>query len=46
MSVALEHRRRARSRARWRRRFTVLAFMSPWLVGFSVFVAYPLVATV
>jgi multiple sugar transport system permease protein len=46
VSVALEHRRRARSRAQWRRRFTVLAFMSPWLVGFSVFVAYPLVATV
>jgi len=46
VSVALEHRRRARSRAQWRRRFTVLAFMSPWLVGFSVFVAYPLIATV
>jgi multiple sugar transport system permease protein len=46
VSVALDHRRRARSRAQWRRRFTVLAFMSPWLVGFSVFVAYPLVATV
>jgi multiple sugar transport system permease protein len=46
VSVALEHRRRARSKAQWRRRFTVLAFMSPWLVGFSVFVAYPLVATV
>jgi multiple sugar transport system permease protein len=46
VSVALEHRRRARRKAQWRRRFTVLAFMSPWLVGFSVFVAYPLVATV
>jgi multiple sugar transport system permease protein len=46
VSVALEHRRRARSRAQWRRRFTVLAFMGPWLVGFSVFVAYPLIATV
>jgi multiple sugar transport system permease protein len=46
VSVALDHRRRARSRAQWRRRFTVLAFMSPWLVGFSVFVGYPLVATV
>ena len=46
MSVALEPRRRARRKAQWRRRFTVLAFMSPWLVGFSVFVAYPLVATV
>jgi len=46
VSVALEPRRRARRKAQWRRRFTVLAFMSPWLVGFSVFVAYPLVATV
>jgi multiple sugar transport system permease protein len=39
-------RRRARSRAKWRRRLTVLALMSPWLVGFSVFFGYPLVATV
>ena len=39
-------RRRARSRAKWRRRRTVLAFMSPWLVGFTVFFGYPLVATV
>jgi multiple sugar transport system permease protein len=31
---------------RWRRRLTVLGFMSPWLVGFGVFVAYPLIATV
>jgi multiple sugar transport system permease protein len=46
VSVALDDRRRARGRARWRRRLTVLAFMSPWLVGFSVFVAYPLIATV
>jgi multiple sugar transport system permease protein len=46
VSVALDHRRRARSKAQWRRRFTVLAFMSPWLVGFSVFVGYPLIATV
>ena len=36
-------RRRARSRAGWRRRLTVLAFLSPWLVGFSVFFGYPLV---
>jgi multiple sugar transport system permease protein len=38
-------RRRSR-RAQWRRRRTVLAFMSPWIVGFSVFIAYPLIATV
>ena len=36
-------RRRARRRAGWRRRLTVLAFLSPWLVGFSVFFGYPLV---
>ena len=38
-------RRRARTRAAWRRRLTVLAFLSPWLVGFSIFFAYPLVMT-
>jgi multiple sugar transport system permease protein len=32
--------------AAWRRRLTVLAFMSPWIVGFSVFFGYPLVSTV
>ena len=41
-----EERRRARNRAKWRRRLTVLAFMSPWLVGFSVFFLYPLITTV
>ena len=41
-----EDRRRARNRAQWRRRLTVLAFMSPWLVGFTVFFGYPLIATV
>jgi multiple sugar transport system permease protein len=46
VSVAVEHRRRAKRRARWRRRSTVLAFMTPWLIGFSVFIAYPLIATV
>jgi multiple sugar transport system permease protein len=38
--------RRASGRAAWRRRRTVLAFMSPWIVGFGVFFGYPLVATV
>ncbi|WP_433189109.1 carbohydrate ABC transporter permease [Actinoallomurus sp. CA-150999] len=32
--------------ARRRHRLRVLAFMSPWLVGFSLFFAYPLAATV
>ena len=36
-------RRRAKRRAAWRRRGVVLAFMSPWLVGFCVFIVYPLV---
>jgi multiple sugar transport system permease protein len=36
-------RRRARKRAGWRGRLTVLAFLSPWLVGFCVFFGYPLV---
>jgi multiple sugar transport system permease protein len=36
-------RRRARRRAAWRRRGNVALFLSPWIVGFSVFFAYPLV---
>ena len=36
-------RRRARRKAAWRRRRTVLLFMSPWIVGFSVFFGYPLI---
>jgi multiple sugar transport system permease protein len=36
-------RRRAKRRAAWRRRRLVLLLMSPWLVGFGVFFAYPLV---
>jgi multiple sugar transport system permease protein len=35
----------AKRRAAWRRRGIVLAFMSPWLVGFTVFFGYPLVMT-
>jgi multiple sugar transport system permease protein len=38
-------RRRARKRAIRRRRLTVLAFLSPWLAGFTVFFGYPLVMT-
>ncbi len=36
-------RRRARRKAAWRRRGLVLLLMSPWLAGFSIFFAYPLV---
>lgn len=38
--------RRGAGRAARRNRWTVLAFMSPWIVGFGVFFAYPLLATV
>ncbi len=44
--VPATDRRRARKKAEWRRRRTVLAFMSPWLVGFSVFIAYPILSTI
>src|SRR6476469_4705906 len=43
-AVLTPERRRARRRAAWRRRGLVLLFMSPWLVGFTLFFAYPLVA--
>ena len=33
---------RARRRAAWRRRRLVVLFMSPWIVGFSLFFGYPL----
>jgi len=35
----------ARLLAAWRRRGLVAAFMSPWIVGFTVFFGYPLVMT-
>ncbi len=38
--------RAPRLTARSRRRLSVLAFLAPWLVGFAMFFAYPLVATV
>ena len=39
-------RTRAKRKAAWRRRRLVLLFMSPWIVGFSVFFGYPLVMSV
>src|SRR3954452_16851529 len=43
-AVALTpERRRARRRAAWRRRRLVLLLMSPWIVGFGGFFAFPLV---
>jgi multiple sugar transport system permease protein len=38
-------RRSAKRRAAWRRRGLVLAFMSPWVVGFTIFFGYPIVMT-
>ena len=44
-AVALtQERRRAKRRAAWRRRRLVLLLMSPWIVGFGVFFAYPLIS--
>jgi len=45
-AAATSGRRAARQRAAWRRRLTVLAFLSPWIVGFSIFFGYPLVMSV
>jgi multiple sugar transport system permease protein len=39
-------RERARKKAAWRRRRMVLLLMSPWLVGFTIFFGYPLIANV
>src|SRR3569833_2198951 len=46
MAAALPVRSVAASRARRRHRLRILGFMSPWLVGVSLFFAYPLAATV
>jgi multiple sugar transport system permease protein len=39
-------RRPAKRKATWRRRRLVLGLMSPWIVGFCVFLVYPLVMNV
>jgi len=44
-AVAADTRARARTRAQWRRRRTVALLMAPWAIGFSVFFAYPLLAS-
>jgi multiple sugar transport system permease protein len=46
IAVVAPERRAARRRAAWRRRRLVLALMSPWLIGFTVFFGYPLLASV
>jgi multiple sugar transport system permease protein len=43
--AAASSRRRAKRRAAWRRRGTVIAFLSPWLAGFTIFFGYPIVMT-
>ena len=45
MSAIATDRTAARRRAAWRRRRLVLGLMSPWIVGFTVFFGYPLVAS-
>lgn len=35
-----------RTQVRWRGRLRVLAFLAPWIIGFSCFFGYPLLATV
>jgi multiple sugar transport system permease protein len=44
--VADARRTAARRKAAWRRRRLVLGLMSPWIVGFTVFFGYPLLASV
>ncbi|WP_433338553.1 carbohydrate ABC transporter permease [Spirillospora sp. CA-294931] len=45
-AVRIGRRRAAGSRARRRHRLRILAFLSPWLVGLTMFFLYPLLATV
>jgi multiple sugar transport system permease protein len=44
--LQVRDRRAARRKAAWRRRRLVIGLMSPWIVGFTVFFAYPLLASV
>ncbi len=44
--AAGDPRLRARRRSHWRRRRTVAALLAPWAIGFSVFFAYPLLASI
>lgn len=37
--------RPAGSSPRWRRRGTILLFLSPWIIGFVVFILYPMLAS-
>jgi multiple sugar transport system permease protein len=44
--LQVRDRRAARRKAAWRRRRLVLGLMSPWIIGFTVFFGYPLLASV
>jgi multiple sugar transport system permease protein len=44
--LQVRDRRAARRKAAWCRRRLVLGLMSPWIVGFTVFFGYPLLASV
>ena len=45
MTALAAGRLAAKRKATWRRRRLVLLLMSPWLVGFTVFFGYPLIAS-
>jgi multiple sugar transport system permease protein len=38
-------RRRRRRRSAWRRQWVALAFMSPWIIGFTAFYVYPMASS-
>ncbi len=38
-------RRRRRRRSAWRRQWVALAFMAPWIIGFSAFYVYPMASS-
>jgi multiple sugar transport system permease protein len=43
--AAQAERRRRRRRSAWRRQWVALAFMSPWIIGFSAFYVYPMISS-
>jgi multiple sugar transport system permease protein len=45
-SLPARDRRAARRKAAWRRRRLILVLMAPWIIGFTIFFGYPLVASV
>jgi multiple sugar transport system permease protein len=41
----LSHRRSARNRRRWRDAWVAYAFIAPWIIGFLIFTAGPIIAS-